>query len=468
MAFTNGKSLKNVFFKKKKGFLFMLDIYLYIIYIYIVGDFMRRAAFFIFIVLLFACDNGAGNSGADSSSGLGNNPSSSSNGGELEKGQYAVLPANPNSGKVQEMYNRWIDTYYITFEADGADPAFSPAGAIGSARIKAVYDGHSGGTHTCSEAIGYGMLATSLMEDWGRFDKLLAYSKAFRVRNKGALMQWSVDGFSVGSGGSATDADIDILASLLIAFEKTNNQSYLNDAIEIGASIYEWEVDATSKLILPAVYNDPLMTKKGVFYNISYFSLAAIKTLAKYDNSRDWNAVLEANLSYMERVQNGGDGLWPDWSDANGSPIDPENSSAQNLTPSDGSANIRSYAAYYKEAVRIPWRIAWYYHWYGDARAKEMLNKGIGFLRSKGVNTCNVSTCDLKDFYSYMGGKQSSSDAAIPRWVSLCALGMGNSDNQEWLNGCNDKILNFYNFALNSYYSSSLQLIYAMLFNGRF
>jgi len=450
---------------------------------------MKKAVLFIFIILLFACNNGdgdstgsssssepdepssssSGNAPTTSSSSLNSNSSSSSNnssnsgsGGDIEIGSYAVLATNQNSSKIEEMYNKWINTYYITFEADDADPAFSPAGAIGSARIKAAFDGYNNGSRTCSEAIGYGMLATSLMEDWGRFNKLLAYSKAFRIKNT-ALMRWNIDGFTTASGGSATDADLDILASLFIAYRKTNNQSYLNDAIDIGASIYEWEVESNSKLILPAQYSDPLI-KNGIFHNISYFSLAALKTLAKYDKNRDWNAVLDANLSYMEKVQNAGDGLWPDWSDPSGVPKNPENGSSDALTASDGT-KLNSYEAYYKESVRIPWRIAWYYHWYGDSRAKAMLDKGFSFLRSAGVNTSN----DLKNFYSYTGGKQGSVTAGVQRWISLCTLGMGNSANQGWLNDCNERSFNtVYNTTLSSYYSSSLQLIYTMLFNGRF
>jgi len=433
---------------------------------------MKKSLFFILVALLFACDNGEGGSsnGSGDEPGPGNSSNSgngSNSSGNSEIGSHAVLASNKDLDKVKEMYDKWIKTYYVTFEDDGANPDFAPEEALGSARIKAAFDGYNDGSRTCSEAIGYGMLVTSLMEDWERFDKLLKYSKAFRIRDV-ALMKWNVAGFTTGSGKSATDADIDILASLLIAYRKTNNQSYLNDALDIGSSIYEWEIESSSKLLLPAMNDDPLITKKGVFYNISYFSLVAMKTLAEYDKNHDWNAVLNANLSYMEKVQKAGDGLWPDWSDANGSPINPDNSSNQSLNASDGS-KVNSYEAYYKETPRIPWRIAWYYHWYGDDRAKAMLDKGIEFLRSKGVNNCNVSSCDIKDFYSYTGGKQSSSNSAgIPRWVSLCALGMGNSANQDWLNGCNEKILNFYSVTLSSYYSSSLQLIYAMLFNGKF
>jgi hypothetical protein len=413
------------------------------------------AAFF-----LFACDSG-GNTYTPP------NPPGGGGGGDIEIGAHAVLPGNINAGKVQEMYNTWIGTYYTTYEADLASGVFSdaPDAAKGSARIKATYGGSSpNGNSTCSEAIGYGMVLTSLMGDWEKFDKLLAYSKAWRYKihgNQTALMKWDVTSFNSAQGGSATDADIDIMAALFIAYERTKDNKYLNEALEIGASIYDYEIDASMRLVLPATSIETM--GNGSLYNISYISLPALGMLKKYDANRDWGAVLEANLSYMERVQNAGDGLWPDWSDANGTPVNPNNGSNSTLTASDGS-RVNSFEAYNKEAVRIPWRIAWYYHWFGDQRAKAMLDKGMAFLRGKGAS----SPDDLKSFYSYAGGKAGNTNAGAREWASLCALGMGSSNNQGWLNACNEKVLGWFNPEVSTYYSSSLQVIYAMLFNGKF
>jgi len=404
--------------------------------------------FAVFVCFFFACDKANGNN------------EEPDNGSE---GSYAVLPDNQNTGKIQEMYKTWLQTYYITFDEEVAQGTVNPNNVgnnvKNSARIKSTYTGCNGGTCTVSEAIGYGMLLTALMEDWDKFDRLLAYSKAFRV-NGTALMMWEIVHFLSGGGGSATDADIDIAAALIIAYQKTNKQDYLNNALEIGADIYKWEVDENTKLILPAMNVEPM--GKGHLYNISYFSLPAIKMLANYDKERDWNAVLDANIAYMKKVQDAGAGLWPDWSNASGSVVDPNNGSNTVLTASDGS-KVNSWESYYKETPRIPWRIAWYYHWYGDDRAKDMLNKGMSYLRSKGVNDYK----DLKDFYKYDGTKEGSGSSVMMR-ASLCALGMGSSDNKEWLKVCNDWITSDYTASVAQYYSASLRLIYAMLLNGKF
>jgi hypothetical protein len=375
------------------------------------------------------------------------------------------------------MYNTWISTYYVEYENDTQKGSSPNANAGGTARIKAAFNNVNDGSRTCSEAIGYGMILTSLMGDWEKFDKLHRYSKLYHYNNK-KLMRWNVEGFSGGSGGSATDADIDILASLIIAYKKTGNNSYLEDAKEIGKSLSDSAIGDT-KLLLPAVSSDGMFnaTPRVHFYNISYMSLAAIKALSDYDKERNWNEILEASISYMQNVQNAGDGLWPDWSDVNGAPINPCNGSNECLengsltergrcsSNRECNAGLNSYEAYYKETPRIPWRIAWYYHWYGDNRAKDMLNRGMSFLQNKEINSSNIQ--NMKHFYSYQGNKEGSRPSTTVS-LSLCALGMGDPANQDWVTRCSDIATTNYETHVSSYYPSSLQLIYAILFNGGF
>jgi endo-1,4-beta-D-glucanase Y len=417
---------------------------------------MKKFMFLVFAAFFFfACTSENNNGGNPGNNGSG-------------VGSYAVLPANVNKEAVRSMYNSYMAVHYVTYEEDNlktGEYSF-PDRISETARIKASYspacsNQNSAGGCTCSEAIGYGMFLAAAMDDWDKFNKLLKYSKAFRISSSIALMRWTMQSFDRGSGGSASDADLDIMGALFIAYEKTGNQSYLSDALEIGASFYEYEIDPNNKLIMPAIHDDGLF-ESGMVYNISYFSLPVIKMLAKYDASRPWNDVLEANLSYMERVQNAGDGLWPDWSDANGAPKNPDNGSSQSL----GGGAVQSYASYFKETPRIPWRIAWYYNWTGDARAKAMLDKGMAFLRGKGVEAPN----QMSSFYSYQGNLSGSAGGAdIKMWASLCALGMGSDGNKDWLNACNERLLstNVQN-AIGSYYANSLLLLYAVLLNGMY
>jgi hypothetical protein len=455
-------------------------------------------ALFVFCLsLLLGCapENNNDENGGDPNSG--NNPGTSSNSGQgSATGKNAVMPTNQDQGRIREMYDKYMSVYYRTYEDDAPNITSTTThpDAAGTARIMAAFNNVNDGTRTCSEAMGYGMFLAAVMGDWDRFDKLHAYTKLFHFPET-ALMRWNILQFDYyissakTTGGPATDADLDIAAALIIAHKKTGKQNYLDDAIAIANSIYEHEVHESSKLILPAMKNENwgqganrFRIGDGNLINISYISLPVLKEFAAHDSK--WNEVLEKNLSYMEKVQNNGH-LWPDWSDANGDPANPGNGTSDDFGTIDGSA-VRSHETYYKEAPRIPWRIAWYYHWYGDPRAKEMLNKGMEFLRSKFTGADRLKD-ELYNIYVYKTGATSSAKICnvttcqTERWASLCALGMGSSDNMSYLNTCNEWLKNnyeksplnepyggYFDPTLSSYYKSSLHLIYAMLFNGMF
>jgi endo-1,4-beta-D-glucanase Y len=396
------------------------------------------------------------------------NGGTSSNSGNVNIGSHLSLPSNANIPIIGERYETWMSKYYVTYEEEASSITENQKkeGLEGSARIK-----WSPASQTVSEGIGYGMLLAALNKDKGRFDRLWKYSKAYRMGGSESinLMNWNIDGFKkfILGPGSASDADIDILASLIIMYEKLGVQDYLNDAIAIGKSMWDKELGTDSynnRLLLPAV-NTSSWSGRSVknTINISYISLAAIKLLAIYDTERNWNSVLEANIAYMQRVQNAGNGLWPDWSDPDsGEPVHPGNSSCTAITASDASSNSTCFV-YNKESVRIPWRVAWYYHWFGDSRAKEMLDKAHAFVASK----TNSNPNSIKAWYGYNDGKEPSGNGGVTMWTSLCATGLASLANSVWNEACNQKFLS-QDVSGGSYYSDSLYMLYLMLFNGGF
>jgi endo-1,4-beta-D-glucanase Y len=395
-----------------------------------------------------------------SSSSKDNGGSGGSGGATI--GSHAAMPSNQNPDQVRQRYNEWMAAYYV----DGAsDPevegmeAFLATDPSDKARIE--WTDQPG--YTVSEGMGYGMLFTALMGDFDKFDKLWRYQQAWRIPETG-LMRWKIRNYMGPDDmvGPATDADIDVLAALLIAYEKSKKQEYLDDALFVAGSIYDLEL-SSGKLFLPAYTRDNSDMDDGHLYNISYMSVAAMKMLASYDRDHDWNAVLSANLTYMKQVQDAGDGLWPDWSNQAGAPIDPENNSAKELSGKNGKT--WSYAAFQKEAVRIPWRMAWYYAWYGDSEAKAMLNKANVFL--EGVKKADVTPdAAYRNWYGYDDGNFASGIAGVHMWASYCATAMG-GDNQAWLDSCNATLLE-QDIPVKGYYPASLQLMYLMLFNGIF
>jgi len=380
-------------------------------------------------------------------------------------GANLALPANSNKSAIAAKYESWINSYYATYQDDinsgVLEAGRAQPGLEDAARIKWVSSGKNP-RQTVSEGIGYGMLLSALSGDWARFNALWKYHKAYRQTGT-ELMRWQIRSFEdralQSNSGIATDADVDVCASLFIAYKKTNNSDYLSDAQAMGKSLWEQAI-GSDKLLLPADKAQAL--GNGSVMNISYLSLAALKLLAIYETEHPWNEVLDANIAYMQKVQNGGDGLWPDWSSPEGLPIDPGNGSCDNLTAVDGSTT-KSCLVYNKESVRIPWRIAWYWHWFGDARAKEMLDKAFAFISGKVNSDFSV----IKGWYGYNDGKEGSGKGGVQYWSSLCATGLGSAGNSTWNEGCNSELVNR-DVRGDNYYSDSLYLLYLMLFNGGF
>jgi len=444
--------------------------------------FLAVSVLVVLITLFFAC-SGENNNGGEqthsdgdnheysSSDGGGDNQdrsSSSGNGGDNNNpaiGAYLSLPSNADKAAIASRYAKWMQTYYVTYEDDFAAGTFSAntakSGTEGSARIK-----WSTASKTVSEGIGYGMLLASLNSDKERFDKLWKYNKVYRVEGT-ALMIWSIESFTrAADGNSATDADIDIMASLLMAYNRWKDQAYLDGAIAVGKSIYETEL-SSDKLLLPAMSREAL--GDGTKINISYISLAAMKLLSIYDkgNGRDWDAVLEANISFMERIQNAGLGLFPDWvNPTDDQPVAPPSlgSGCSKITASDGTATS-SCLVYHKESVRIPWRVAWYYHWFGDSRAKAMLDKMYNFVSGR----TGSDPSQIKGWYGYNSNIESSTTGGKAYWTSLCTTGLASAEHSAWNTACNQKFLmDDVTGGVSQYYGESLYMLYFMLFNGGF
>jgi len=410
------------------------------------------------VVLLLACSEDSGTTAPSVVSSSSETPivvSSSSESVPVEPIYYGTYPANANAIAVSSLYSAWITKFYVTFEEEVAEADYPYLGSTmvaklqGSARIK--WDTP---TYTVSEGIGYGMILTCFAGDWDRFNRLLKYYKAYPVSEASGLyfMRWKVNGFAAaGTGESATDADLDVVTALLIAYEKTGLVDYLTEAKLVASSIYNTEVNKTTYLLMPANSGDYLST--GYSYNISYFSPVALRLLVAYDTERDWTTVLNKTYDYMIAVQAAGNGLWPDWSDASGAPIDPKN----------GSSTGSTYNNYYGlEGVRIPWRLVWDYHWFGDPRTKQMLDIAANFA----YNATGGDILQTLTRYIYQGIQPTAGLGGIAFRGSFCALGMVSANYQTYLTNCNTVLLNTALPTNNYYFQATLQVVYLQLLNG--
>ena len=376
---------------------------------------------------------------------------------------YAVFPT-PNQLAVQTMYNNWIAKFYVTYEEEVPASEEPYLGAMveklkGSARIK--FDSP---LNTVSEGIGYGMLITYFMKDWEKFNRLFKYYQAYPVSAADGLffMKWMVKGdefkggFSAdATGGSATDADLDVMTALFLAYGETGNVEYLNYAKGIAGAIYSTEVNPTTHLFMPG--NDGLHMNDGYVYNTSYFSLVGIRLAIKYDTERSaaWQQVLDATYAYMLKVQAAGNGLWPDWSNADGIPTNPENNSS--------TGKLCDYFGL--EGVRIPLRVMWDYNWFGDDRAKTLAETAGNFaFTSTGGD---ITKTLIK--YIYQGEQPKAGQGGAHFRGAFCSLWTVNTTLSAYTPACNEVIVNTPFKTTNSlYFEPSMQLLYSLFLNGFF
>lgn len=169
---------------------------------------------------------------------------------------------------------------------------------------------------TTSEGQSYAMLRAVMIGDKQTFKSVYSWTKTNLKRTDDNLFAWlwgEKDGkYGQLDPNSATDADIDIAFSLILASKKWKNPCYLEDAKKIIGDIWQYEtVLANGKRILSAGY---LQSQKEIIdVNPSYFAPYVFRVFAKYDDN-DWNKLINDNYELLKSVINSTTTkLPPDW-----------------------------------------------------------------------------------------------------------------------------------------------------------
>jgi Endoglucanase Y len=404
-------------------------------------------------------------------------------------GTYAPLAPTAAPQYAMNHYAVWKSYHYVTEETEMAtypdlatefDMVF-PASFMPAARV--IWSSQTGfyknscmdknttvpnmKTRGCtvSEGIGYGMLLAYFNGDEEAFLRLWNYTRGFRAYTGRRLMPWITKSFhwDVADETSATDADEDIATALiLMSFKKlsagdvASANAYLADALTFVNAIWELEVNPSNLLIYSG--DDDSWKKSNPVYNLSYFSPVALRLFALVDAAHDWTGVLNAMYAYMQKVQDAGTSVFPDWS----------NDAGMAAKPSNGSADL-TYWQFNKESVRIPWRIAWDYYWYQDPRAAAILTKLNTFISTKASGNPDDMALAVNYSWNLSVGKDYTGNTVIPpQWYGAwCATGI--AGNATWLSACTAGLnAKLPSLTVQSYFADILLSMYSALLNGLF
>jgi endoglucanase len=212
------------------------------------------------------------------------------------------------------------------------------------------------------------LLRSFLMDDKKTFDLVYSWSK-YNLQRKDGLFSWlwgeNKNGdYKILDQNSASDADVDIAFSLILAYEKWGDKNYLDNALIIINSIWQNETRDIDghQILTPGVVQNCC---DKVELNPSYFSPYAFRLFQKYDSNHDWDKVVDSSYYLLDlATQKSAIGLPPDWFVLQNGQVVLE----------DGRSNF-SY-----DAIRVFPRIFLDYKMTGDKRALSILSKSNFFI----------------------------------------------------------------------------------------
>jgi len=248
---------------------------------------------------------------------------------------------------------------------------------------------------TTSEGQSYTMLRAVWESDKTTFDKSWAWTQE-QLQREDNLFSWrwgkQDDGSyglftNMGGQNTASDADSDLALALLMAGNRWQQQSYIDDANKIIKSMWEQEVVTVDGVPYLASNNQEKNSSQPIIMNPSYLAPYAFKEFAKVDKEHDWNAVADSsyvliNKSMDANLDKGSSAkLVPNW-------VAMDRTTGELSAPTSGG-NLDTNYGY--DAMRTPWRLGMDYEWNKDPRAKETLEK-MSYLGEKWKNDSKIQS----------------------------------------------------------------------------
>ncbi|SEM40188.1 Por secretion system C-terminal sorting domain-containing protein [Chitinophaga rupis] len=326
--------------------------------------------------------------------------------------------------------------YYIKGEISGDADGYTPLGS--------------------SEGQGYGMVITVLMAGHDAnartiYDGLFKTARAYRSSINSNIMGWVVadNASAQGHFDSATDGDIDIAYSLILAHYQWGSDgaiNYLNEAKKmITNGIKAANVTTTNRLNL-----GDWDSKSALNTRPSDWMLSHMRAFYQETNDAAWLNLINNLYSVYNQFSatySPSTGLISDFVVKN-----PPEPAPKNFIDEGPQTNEYNY-----NACRVPLRVVMDYALYGSTSAQTISNKiATWIIQKSGGNPASI-----RDGYQ-LNGTTSGTDPEAVFVAPFVAAAVANSANQAFVNSG----WNFLKTKKSGYYSDSYSLLCQLFISG--
>jgi Endoglucanase Y len=295
---------------------------------------------------------------------------------------YAVLDLPSAQPKVDASYwNAALDSTWQGMIRRNINPYSAGAGLIHRPKSETPGD-------AVSEGVGYGMLVALYANDQASFNKM--WEKANETMWNGDYHDWHMDpsgNIPMDGHGAATDAEEDIALALIFADKLVSAgkwTAYTSTSPRLQQKTYAEQ----AQNLLNKMWDTKQIRSEGIvapgagwggyeFVNPGYFSPAWYKVFEKFDKSdaNRWKTAVDKCYEIISKSPGYSMGMVPDWMTPEGGWVGSEGLGY--------NAYFES-RAFFKDAIRILWRVAIDAIWFDESRAKEFLKNALKFINDKG------------------------------------------------------------------------------------
>ena len=317
-----------------------------------------------------------------------------------------------------------------------------------------------------SEGQGYGMIITVLMAGFDAsakktYDNLFRYYKSHPDKRSKYLMAWAqyTNGKSA-DATSATDGDMDIAYSLLLADKQWGSKgpiNYFDAARQMITDIMQLDINHETWSILLC---DGIEKESKDYFDTrsSDFMPAHFKAFEQATDDSRWNEVIDSDYKLFKTLQDTYSpeaGLIPDF-------ITHVNKKAKPAPPNFLESPYDGYYNY--NACRVPWRIATDYLLTGDLRAKAFIDKINYWIRE----TTNNDPYNLSAGYTLEGNDIKGRYFEALSFIAPFAVSaMADEKNQAWLNKVWEYMVAF-KLKDFDYYDNTIKMLDMIIISGNY